>query len=197
MGKIVLPTCAEPSGFRALSADPPWLMRNRGTRLAPSYAGQQRKKRVYKVMKLADLIAMGPEVKRIAAKDSFLFLWSPGALVLDGTATLLARAWGFEPKQLLPWIKTTKDGRPRMGGGNYTRLCSEYVLLCRRGKAKRLVANEIDVMHSPRMEHSAKPDCSYEKIERLVAGPYVELFARRRFSPKWTVFGNQAPVEGA
>jgi N6-adenosine-specific RNA methylase IME4 len=29
-----------------------------------------------------------------------------------------------------------------------------------------------------RREHSRRPDCVRERIERLVAGPYLELFAR-------------------
>ncbi len=39
-------------------------------------------------------------------------------------------------------------------------------------------------------EHSRKPDGIHERIERLVAGPYLELFARQQ-RPGWTVWGNQ------
>jgi N6-adenosine-specific RNA methylase IME4 len=42
----------------------------------------------------------------------------------------------------------------------------------------------------PRREHSRKPDCIHERIERLVAGPYVELFARQR-RPGWDCWGNE------
>ena len=31
---------------------------------------------------------------------------------------------------------------------------------------------------APRREHSRKPDEAYERIEALVPGPYLELFAR-------------------
>lgn len=43
---------------------------------------------------------------------------------------------------------------------------------------------------APRREHSRKPDETHQRIEALVAGPYLELFARK---PRegWTVWGNQ------
>jgi N6-adenosine-specific RNA methylase IME4 len=42
----------------------------------------------------------------------------------------------------------------------------------------------------PRREHSRKPDCVRGRIERLVAGPYLELFARTG-SSTWSVWGNE------
>jgi N6-adenosine-specific RNA methylase IME4 len=43
---------------------------------------------------------------------------------------------------------------------------------------------------APRREHSRKPDEQYERIERLVAGPYLELFARQS-RPGWDSWGNE------
>jgi N6-adenosine-specific RNA methylase IME4 len=39
-------------------------------------------------------------------------------------------------------------------------------------------------------EHSRKPDCVRGRIERLVAGPYLEMFARSK-KPGWTAWGNE------
>jgi N6-adenosine-specific RNA methylase IME4 len=39
-------------------------------------------------------------------------------------------------------------------------------------------------------QHSRKPDRIHTDIERLVPGPYVELFARQRRSG-WDCWGNQ------
>ena len=39
--------------------------------------------------------------------------------------------------------------------------------------------------------HSRKPDASYRKIEQVSRGPFAELYARRRYSDRWTVWGNQ------
>jgi N6-adenosine-specific RNA methylase IME4 len=180
-------------GFRCILADPPWSFADRGTRLAPSYEGRQRKSAApYSVMGLREIVAL--DVIYIAAPSAFLFLWAPGSFVIGGQATEVARAWGFEPKQILPWIKTTKDGRPRIGGGHYTRLTAEYLLLCRRGDAKVKTHAEPDVLFAPRARHSEKPDESYRKIERLCAGPRLELFARRRVEG-WDAWGNEAPEE--
>ena len=60
-----------------------------------------------------------------------------------------------------------------------------------------LLTDEPDAIFAPRGKHSAKPDESYRKIERLCDGPRLELFARRRFSPEWAVWGNEAPAEAA
>jgi len=41
--------------------------------------------------------------------------------------------------------------------------------------------------------HSAKPDSFYQLVEKLSAGPYVELFARRT-REGWQQFGNQLGI---
>ena len=38
--------------------------------------------------------------------------------------------------------------------------------------------------------HSRKPEQTYERIEKLVDGPYLELFARKT-KPNWDSWGNQ------
>ena len=176
--------------FPVILADPPWSFSNQGNRCSPDYA------ETYKTAPLESILCMGATVKEAASLNALLFLWCPNALVLDGTATKTSRAWGFEPKQLIPWLKVCADGKtPRIGGGNYTRVCTEMLVLASRGHGSRLVKSrgEPGVILAPRTEHSAKPDASYEMIERLVEGPYLELFARRKFSEKWVVLGDQAP----
>ena len=39
-------------------------------------------------------------------------------------------------------------------------------------------------------EHSEKPDEAYSRMQRLFAGPYLELFGRKP-RPGWTVWGNE------
>jgi N6-adenosine-specific RNA methylase IME4 len=43
---------------------------------------------------------------------------------------------------------------------------------------------------SNRAPSSRKPDCTRERIERLVTGPYLELFARGE-RPGWTAWGDE------
>lgn len=171
--------------FRTVLADPAWAFRDMGSRLSPSHAGY------YSTQSLGDIKAMASLVGALVADDSFLFLWAPNCMVLEGQAQDVARTWGFEPKQLIPWIKTSANGKPRLGGGHYTRVVSEMLLLCRRGRATVVRKDVPGVIHAPRGRHSAKPDESYDLIEKLVAGPFLELYARRRYNERWTVWGNQ------
>jgi N6-adenosine-specific RNA methylase IME4 len=81
-----------------------------------------------------------------------------------------------------------------MGMGYWTRANTEPCLLATRGKPKRLDAGVRQGIIAPRQEHSRKPDEIHDRIERLVAGPYLELFARRPRAG-WTVWGNEVPSE--
>jgi N6-adenosine-specific RNA methylase IME4 len=74
--------------------------------------------------------------------------------------------------------------------GYWTRSNSEVALLGTRGKPKRTAADVRQAIIEPRREHSRKPDGIHERIERLVAGPYLELFGRQK-REGWTVWGNQ------
>lgn len=171
--------------FGAVLADPPWPFRDQGSRLSPSHSGH------YAVQSLVDIKAMGSLVRELVADDSFLFLWAPNSIVLEGIPQAIANAWGFVPKQMIPWIKIDSNGRPRLGAGHYTRVVSEMLLLCRRGRARVLRHDIPGVIHAARGAHSVKPDASYELIETMVPGPYLELYARRQYNERWVVWGNQ------
>ena len=177
----------EPQTFRVMQADPPWPARNQGNRASPRHQGH------YGPMSIDQIMGMGALVQGVMRRRSALFLWAPAIIVLDDGASSVCRAWGFEPKQIIPWVKTTNDGaRPRIGMGNYTRVCAEYLILAVRGKGPTVLDRSVPgVIEAPRGRHSAKPDEGYELIERLFAGPYIELFARRRYSDKWECWGDQ------
>ena len=122
-------------------------------------------------------------VADVAAKDCLLLMWTVSHL--QDEASDLARAWGFTPKSLgLVWVKD------RIGMGYWFRQEVEVMKLFTRGKPKRLSAGVRQAIHEPRREHSRKPDEQYERIERLVGGPYLEMFARQQ-RPGWTAWGNE------
>lgn len=83
------------------------------------------------------------------------------------------------------------DADVQVGMGYWTRANSEVCLLATRGKPKRLNADVRQGIIEPRREHSRKPDCIYDRIERLVSGPYCELFARNSPRDGWDKWGNQ------
>jgi N6-adenosine-specific RNA methylase IME4 len=136
-------------------------------------------------------------VKAIAGDDCALFIWISWPLLPQ--AMLLIENWGFVYKTCaFAWLKAhagqidlfRDDIDASMGMGYWTRANSEMCLLATRGKPKRINADVRQGIIAPRREHSRKPDGIHERIERLVAGPYVELFARQR-RPGWDAWGNE------
>jgi N6-adenosine-specific RNA methylase IME4 len=120
-----------------------------------------------------------------------LFLWCVMPQLPEALAVI--RAWGFEYKTCaFVYVKQNADGNGLFNGlGMWTRSSAELCLLATRGSPRRLNADVRQVILEPRREHSRKPDAVAERIERLVAGPYIELFSRQ---PRkgWDAWGNQA-----
>lgn len=168
-----------PAGpFGAILADPPWQFTSYGGKhLAPTLGAQP-----YSTMSLADL--KGLPVADSAAKDCLLFMWTVSHLQRE--AMDVAAAWGFKPVSIaFVWDKG------RMGMGYWTRQEAEICHLFKRGKPRRIGKGVRQVIRAPRREHSRKPDAQYDRIERLVAGPYLEMFARQAW-PGWTAWGLEA-----
>lgn len=163
--------------YGAILADPPWSFRSYGgANLAPARGEQP-----YSVMSLSSLKAL--PVADVAAKDCLLFMWTVSHL--QAAATDLAAAWGFKPVSLaFVWDKG------RMGMGYWTRQEVEVCHLFKRGRPRRISKGVRQLIRAPRRENSRKPDEQYERIERLVAGPYLELFARQAW-PGWAAWGNE------
>ena len=173
-----------PSGpFGAILADPPWLYADgqAGSGLRGAASSH------YDVISVQHLCAL--PVGEVAATDSALFLWT--CLPLLPEALEVIEAWGFRYKTaVFSWTKVTLNGRAMFGCGNWTGSNVELVLLGTRGHPKRLNADVPQAIIERRREHSRKPDCVHERIQRLVAGPYLELFARSA-RPGWTAWGNE------
>ncbi|QIG50584.1 DNA methyltransferase [Nordella sp. HKS 07] len=148
--------------------------------------------RHYPTMNLAEIMALGPRIRKLAAKDCTGCLWTTWPQEACGNVQRVFDAWGFKGKTcLFDWIKITKKGLPALGTGFYTRANSEPCLLATRGKPlKRFDRGISQIIMAPRRRHSQKPDEAYDRIERLF-GPHVrrlELFARAE-RPGWTTVG--------
>lgn len=179
------------NGYRVIYADPPWTFRV----WADSEKSHGSAAAHYSTMSADELKAM--TVSELAADDCCLFIWICWPNLLESLD--LIEAWGFTYKTCaFAWMKadvSTINLFPEpvdayMGLGYWTRANSEVCLLATRGKPKRLNADVRQGIIAPRREHSRKPDGVHERIERLVAGPYLELFARQK-RPGWDVWGNQ------
>lgn len=185
--------------YGAILADCPWRFRtwNKAAAIPRTRtAGTNVSAAVhYRTMDIDDIRAL--PIGELAAPDCALFLWATWPLMLEALSVITA--WGFEFKTCaFDWTKAhagqvemfQDDIETLMGMGYWTRANSEPCLLATRGKPKRLNADVRQAIIEPRREHSRKPACVHGRIERLVAGPYLELFARQR-RPGWNAWGNE------
>lgn len=174
-----------PSGpFGCILADPPWSFKTWSGKTGTPHRTANDHYVTTETTSLADI-----PVASVCAPDCALFMWVVDSHI--GEAIDLGRAWGFEIKtKAFTWVKTTKNGIPRIGMGYWTRKQTEICLLFTKGKPKRRNMGVRELIMTPRREHSRKPDEQYSRIEALVDGPYLELFARQAW-PGWSAWGNE------
>ena len=184
--------------YRVIYADPPWLFESRSEKGDGRNPNQD-----YDCMPTAEIAAL--PVHQMASKDCVLFLWVTNPMLPDGLAVM--RAWGFKYKAVgFTWAKATKQGlngdpvRPlkdefnwRMNNGYWTRQNTEHCLIGTMGDiARRPDARNVRelLIAGSGADKSQKPIEAYDRIERLVDGPYLELFARNT-RRGWDSFGNE------
>lgn len=187
--------------YGAILADPPWHFRARTALQVGNWTSRRDAEKHYAVMGADDIAAL--PVRDLAAKDAHLFLWTTGPCLRQAFDVI--EAWGFRYSAIaFTWIKLkrsfnamqlrvlpTLESDLHVGLGLTTRKNAEFVLLGRRGNARREAKDVREIIMAPVREHSRKPDEIYSRIERYCVGPYVELFARAR-RPNWDAFGNEA-----
>lgn len=179
------------NGYGAILADPPWKFETWGSQENSEHCVE----RHYSTMTIDEISKL--PVGDLAAKDAVLFIWICWPTM--HRALEVIESWGFTYKTCaFCWIKANgtqvdmfgENFPVQIGTGYWTRSNSEVCLLATRGQPKRLNADVRQGIIAPRREHSRKPDGVHERIERLVAGPYLELFARQKRAG-WDVWGNQ------
>lgn len=136
-------------------------------------------------------------VAEFAANDCALFLWVTDPLLPEGIEVM--RTWGFAYKTIaFHWVKLNKQGQRKLvednpfftGLGYWTRANPEICLLGTKGKPKRQAKDVRRLLVTERQHHSQKPLEVHSRVERLVSGPYLELFARE-CQPGWDAVGNE------
>lgn len=187
--------------YPVIIADPPVPFETWGKR--PGGVDSRTADAHYNTMSWDDLYNLGPSVQSVAADDAVLFLWICQPLLIE--TLRLAEAWGFQYKtKAFSWVKI-RPGRGltfHVGMGYWTRANTEDVLLFTRGKPQRTrkdvhqmiatleASHETPAILEPISRHSEKPEAIQDSVERLVRGPYLELFARRQ-RPNWRCLGNE------
>jgi N6-adenosine-specific RNA methylase IME4 len=173
-------------GYSAILADPPWHFKTyneKGRNRCPDWRRFKGSPcRHYATMTLSNIKSL--PVSSLASEHSILFLWGCWAMLPQAMEVI--ESWQFTFKTAaFVWCKSG-----RMGLGYWTRQDTEFCLLATKGKPQRLSKAVRQGLIAPRREHSQKPDEVRERIEQLVAGPYVELFSRST-RPGWDTWGDQ------
>ena len=178
-------------GFRTIYADPAWPYRN----FTDSAHGAVNSH--YPTMTVDDICKI-PVGEKFANKSSVLLLWATGPHM--DSAMKVIPAWGYEFVTMAPWLKSTpSSGDIYTGIGFWFQSTSEYLLVAKRGKAKKRKGKStlgllVDFLSersfcAPRKKHSEKPTELHTWIEYNLDGPYLDLFARKCHGDKWTSWG--------
>jgi len=183
--------------YATIVADPPWPYRSHDLKASPTHrprtwdgpTGGISAKERYRLMSVDAIKTLNVP----AMPDAHLYLWTTNSFMVE--AHEIARAWGFEPKTILTWVKMKADGTPSMKMGYWFRGATEHVLFCVRGKQRLVsdVALPTAYLWPRQSRHSEKPSEFFALVERASPPPYLEMFARTR-RPNWTPWGDQVPV---
>ena len=172
--------------YKTILADPPWQYNDKTLRFGEKKrAGKSSAESQYPTMTLQEIKSL-----KIPTEDNaYLFLWVTNPLIQEGFEVM--KAWGFEYKTMITWVK------PSIRLGYYFRGRTEHILFGTKGKPGRLKRMDLgNVIEAPVTKHSAKPYQAYDLIEKACDGAYLELFARPAspMFPKrlnWDVWGNE------
>lgn len=185
--------------FSTILIDPPVPFRTyTGPALPTQRLRQASAASHYRLMEWSELHALRPWIDMVAAPDCALFLWICNPHIPE--MVRLLESWRFEYKTCaFVWVKLNPRSRePFSGLGYWTRANSEQLWLATRGKVERLAKDvrqiqetmDMPTLRLVRGRHSEKPERFQDEIERLVPGPYLELFARRQ-RPGWCCLGDE------
>lgn len=183
--------------YSAIMIDPPWQFKvwSNETGIARSADNH------YPTLDIKELKKL--PIQRLMGEDCAVFMWAIWSMLPE--ALELGKAWGLTYKTLgFDWLKRTSTGQKwHMGMGYWSRANSEPCLLFTKGNPKRkskevrqlLVEDDSQLPLFPPMvnrvlSHSAKPTESYCRVEQLVDGPYLDVFARRK-TKGWDAIGNE------
>jgi N6-adenosine-specific RNA methylase IME4 len=161
--------------YSVLYADPPWQYDNSGF--------HQSAESQYPTMSVEEISNL--PVQDLATDETILFLWATNPLLPE--ALQVMRAWGFEYKTNIAWVKDR--GR---GWGWWLRSKHELLLIGTRSEARHPEVRLDSCFLADRGSvHSKKPEVAYEIIERMYPTcPRIELFARET-REGWAAWGDE------
>jgi N6-adenosine-specific RNA methylase IME4 len=166
--------------YDVIMADPPWQYSNNNVNGAAA--------KHYATMSDDDICAFLEAQPIKTGPNAALFLWVTNPFLEVGLRVM--KAWGFEYKTNIAWVKETN----KMGPGFYVRGAHELLFIGIKGKGMQPTAKNIkSVLIAAPMEHSKKPEEAYDIIEAMYpAAKKIEIFARH-VRHKWDRIGHEAP----
>jgi len=160
--------------FDVIYADPPW-----------QYDFAETENRAvenhYPTMDLLDIQNLEIPVE----DNAVLYLWATAPKLVEALEVM--QAWGFQYKSQFIWDKEI------IGMGYWVRGQHEILLIGTKGKfSPPMPELRVSSVYSEkRNQHSQKPEYFYNLLESMFPhGKYLELFARRKYSEHWEVWGN-------
>ena len=180
----------EDNSFATLEADPPWSYDDNGFNGFQTVQ-EYRIHCPYRTMRFRNILAAGAEVKRVMKANAHCYLWTTKDFLLEALVTM--RAWGFNYKNMIVWLKTSREGRLTYGMGHWYRNAWEAMLFGVRGNPGRpfeatsqpnwLCAPKPKALLVPDgkggfTKHSRKPQEAYDLICRNSPGPRLSMFQR-------------------
>ena len=185
--------------YSVLVVDPPWSYgsatgRTRTAEFHYDTLGNNGKEVNRKTGAGIESIIRTTPVPSLSGNDAHLYLWATNPKL--PFAFEIMRAWGFEYKTTLTWVKTTASGAVHGGGmGWFFRGATEHVLFGVKGRKPIPSAiRRPNVVQAQPREHSEKPWAFYELLRGLYpeGERMIDIYARAHHA-RCDAWGTEAP----
>jgi N6-adenosine-specific RNA methylase IME4 len=163
--------------FDVVSVDPPWPYEGESKNITSFDSVGRRVANPYPEMSIEQI----KNIQLPLMENAVVLLWATHKFLPDAFEIL--KEWNLDYKATLVWNKE------KIGMGAWFRMQCEFCLLGIKGKPYWENTSYRDIITESRREHSRKPDCFFEMIEKITMGNRLEYFSREK-REGWKVFGN-------
>jgi N6-adenosine-specific RNA methylase IME4/ParB-like chromosome segregation protein Spo0J len=163
--------------FDVVSVDPPWPYEGESKNTTSFDSVGRRVANPYPEMSIEQI----KSIELPLMDNAVVLLWTTHKFLPDAFEIL--NEWNLDYKATLVWNKE------KIGMGVWFRMQCEFCLVGIKGKPYWENTTYRDIITESRREHSRKPDCFFEMIEKITMGNRLEYFSREK-RKGWKVFGN-------
>ncbi len=173
--------------YSVLVVDPPWSYgsdtgRTRTAEFHYQTIGNNGKEINRKTGVGIESIIHATPVMNLSDKDAHLYMWTTNPKLPFSFE--IVKAWGFEYKTTLTWVKTTRGGELHKGGmGWFFRGATEHIIFAVKGnKPIPSSIRKPNVILAAPTEHSEKPVAFYNLVRGLypLGEKMIDLYGRRK-----------------